>query len=238
VRHDARCSNAGAGCCDVDRDWSRPRRGVRTSHGALDRRAHERRPCGRGARGRLQCCGGAQSAQIGKQWCDLGDQVLVDAVQANQRIEHQEFGFEACNGGLKGLLVLVAIEPECGHGDDVDVELLEVGAGGISDALEAMPDDVRGVLGGKQQHGAALTGREAAQARRAGGDGDGEEGFAAFGFAADDADGLGASQTLDEPSLPAVLRRGELCGTRCWQHCHGRVPVRRGLRVSGAKTSK
>jgi hypothetical protein len=44
---------------------------------------------------------------------------------------------------------------------------------------------------------------EAAQARDAGGDGDGdvEEGLAAFGLAADDADGLLGPQAGDEPAV-------------------------------------
>ena len=67
-------------------------------------------------------------------------------------------------------------------------------AGGGADAVEPTTDDVQGVLGGVEQHAPGLGHGEAAQAGPAGGDGDGqiegEEGFAAFGLAADDADGL------------------------------------------------
>jgi hypothetical protein len=60
--------------------------------------------------------------------------------------------------------------------------------------VEPTTDDVQGVLGGVEQHASWVGHGEAAQAGPAGGDGDGqiegEEGFAAFGFAADDADGL------------------------------------------------
>jgi hypothetical protein len=53
---------------------------------------------------------------------------------------------------------------------------------------------VQGVFGGIEQDAAGAADREAVQAGDAGGHGDGqiegEEGFAAFGFAADDADGF------------------------------------------------
>ena len=53
---------------------------------------------------------------------------------------------------------------------------------------------MQGVLGGIEQDATGARHREAAQAGSAGGDRDGEvqrqEGFAALGFAADDADGF------------------------------------------------
>src|SRR5262249_14617096 len=80
------------------------------------------------------------------------------------------------------------------RGDDVEVERGEVDAGGGTDAVEAATYDAERVLGGKQQHTAGTRDGEAAQARRARGDRDGdverEERLAALGFATDDADGL------------------------------------------------
>ena len=64
-----------------------------------------------------------------------------------------------------------------------------------------------GVLGGEQQDGSCLAGGEAAQAGDACGDRDGEvereEGLAALGLAADDADRLAPPQRVDEPPLAA-----------------------------------
>jgi hypothetical protein len=64
---------------------------------------------------------------------------------------------------------------------------------------------VQGIFGGIEQDAAGAADREAAQAGNAGGDRDGqiegEEGFAAFGFAADDADGFFRPHPLDEPAL-------------------------------------
>ena len=85
--------------------------------------------------------------------------------------------------------------------------LSEVGAGGARDPLEPGTHDVAGVLGGEQQDGSCLAGGEAAQAGHAGGDRDGEvegeEGLAALGLAADDADRLAPPQHVDEPLLAA-----------------------------------
>ena len=78
-------------------------------------------------------------------------------------------------------------------------------AGGGTDAFEAATDDVQCVFGGIEQDATGAADREAAQAGDAGGDGDGqiegEEGFAALGLAADDADGFFRPQPVDEPAL-------------------------------------
>jgi hypothetical protein len=44
----------------------------------------------------------------------------------------------------------------------MDVEAVEVRAGGGGDALEALSHDVRGILGGEQQDGTTLPGYEVA----------------------------------------------------------------------------
>ena len=115
------------------------------------------------------------------------------------------------------------IEAEAGGGDDLDVEGGEVDAGGEGDAVQALADDVQGVFGGVEEDAAGLGGREAAQAGGAGGDGEGEvegeEGLAALGLAADDADGLRGPEGLDEPAAlgrPALElhARGGWAGAR------------------------
>ena len=88
-------------------------------------------------------------------------------------------------------------------------------AGGGTDAFEAPAHDVQGVLGGIEQDAPGSAHGEAAQARDAGGDGDrkveGEEGLAAFGFAADDADGL-VRTTARRPASAAARALGEAPG--------------------------
>ena len=67
-------------------------------------------------------------------------------------------------------------------------------AGRGADAFEPLAHDMQRILGGVEQHAARARHGEAAQARDAGSDRDGEveckERLAAFGLAADDADGL------------------------------------------------
>ena len=98
----------------------------------------------------------------------------------------------------------IEIETQAGRGDHLDVEIGEISGGG-ADAVEPVADDVEGVLGGIEEDASRLGYTEAAQARGAGGDRngeiEGEEGFAAFGLAADDTDSLLGPQCGDEPSL-------------------------------------
>ena len=146
----------------------------------------------------------AQEAEDGG---DLGDGVLVDAVQSHERVKDHEPRADSFDRLQQPLAVGAMVEAQCGDVDDGDVEGLEAGAGGLCDALEPGAHDVAGVLGGEQQDGARRVGDEAAQARDAGGDRDGdvegEEGLVAFGFAADDADGLTPPQRVDEPLVLA-----------------------------------
>jgi hypothetical protein len=131
--------------------------------------------------------------------------------------------------------VLAAIQPKRRRHYDVDVESREVDTGGIGDAFEPLTHDRGGVLGGIEEHGAALPGREVAQAGDARGNGDGkvegEEGFAAFGLAADDADGLAHPQSLDEPGLLGSLGFGEQRGTDGGKRLHGADLALRRLRA-------
>jgi hypothetical protein len=135
-----------------------------------------------------------QVAQVGEQRGDLAADILVDAVQAHERVEYEHPGLQPGDGLIEFGLIGFEIEPQAGRGDDLDVEVGQFDRGGGADAVEPTTDDVQGVLGGVEQHAPRVGHGEATQARPAGGDGDGqiegEEGFAAFGLAADDAEGL------------------------------------------------
>jgi hypothetical protein len=69
------------------------------------------------------------------------------------------------------------------------------------------------ILGGEQQHGAALRGRKVAQTRGTGGHRDGkierEEGLEGLGLPPDDSDRLCAPQACLVVILPASLARRE-----------------------------
>ena len=125
-------------------------------------------------------------------------------------------GCNRWHGVGEAVAIGIEIEAEGGRGDDLDVEIGERDAGGLADAIEAASHDVQRVLGGVEQDAACSRHREAAQAGDAGGDRDGdvegEERLAAFGLAADDADGLLGPQAGDEPAV-LFLALGEApCG--------------------------
>ena len=146
-----------------------------------------------------------QGAKVGEQRRHFAAGVLIDAVQAHERIEDQEARLELCDGVFEALAVGGLVDSHRGGGDDMNVQILQIAPGGGADTLEPAAHDVQGILGRVQQHPAGTCDGEAAQARCARGDRDGqvqgEEGLAAFGFAADDSDGLFGPQPGDEPAL-------------------------------------
>ena len=148
-----------------------------------------------------------QLAQESEDGGDLGDGVLIDAVQAHQGVEDKQAWPDALDGVVQALAVAFEVEAQSRHVDDGDVEVTERRGGGAGDVFEPGAHDVSGVLGGEQHDGSWVCGGEVTQARDARGDGHGEveceEGFAALGFAADDADGFAAPQRVDEPVLVA-----------------------------------
>ena len=85
----------------------------------------------------------------------------------------------------------------------------------MGDTLQSLANDGQGVFGGKEKDFAGARNRELAQAGGAGGNThrhiQGEEAFAAFGFAAQDADGLVGPKALDQP-LDLSSGGGELGG--------------------------
>ena len=146
-----------------------------------------------------------QFAQEGKQRRDIATDILIDAMQAHERIEDEQPRFQPGDGLFQTYAVSLEIEAQTGRRDHLDVEFGETDAGGGANAFEAATDDMERVLGGIEQHATGIGHDEAPQAGDAGGDGDreieGKEGFAAFRLAADDADGLFRPQPVDEPAL-------------------------------------
>ena len=128
-----------------------------------------------------------------------------------------------------------------GVGDHLDVELGERDAGGGGDSVEPPAHDVQRVLGGVEQHSPGVRDIEASQAWRAGGDRhdeiEGEEGFAALGLAADDADRLLGPQRGDEPAL-LVGAFGETMGGRDRQQGHRRRPAMALVSAGGKQVSR
>jgi hypothetical protein len=146
-----------------------------------------------------------QFSQEGEQRRDIAADILIDAMQADERIEDEQPWLQPGDGLLETGAVGLEIEAQTGGGDHLDVEFRESSTGGGTDAFEATTDDVQCVFGGIEQDAAGAADREATQTGDAGGDGNGqierEEGFAALGLAADDADGMFRPQPIDEPAL-------------------------------------
>jgi hypothetical protein len=115
-----------------------------------------------------------QLAQIGEQWCDFAAGILVDAMHAHERIEHQQARRELGDSVLEAFAVGGKIEPHGWCGDDLDVEISEREAGRGADAFEPLSHDVESILGGVEQDASGMRNGEAAQARHAGGDRHGE----------------------------------------------------------------
>jgi hypothetical protein len=145
-----------------------------------------------------------QVTQEGEQRRDLAADILIDAVQAHERIEDEQPRLQPGDGLIETRAVGLEIEAQAGRGDHLDVEFGQRDAGGGADAFETAANDMERVLGGIEQNATRARDRETPQAGGAGGDGDrqieGEEGFAALRFAADDANSFFRPQLVDEPT--------------------------------------
>lgn len=77
-------------------------------------------------------------AQVGEQRGDLARCVLVDAMQSDERIEDEELGAQLGDRVSEAVAVALDVDPDRWRGDDVEVEVGEIAAGGERDAGEAL----------------------------------------------------------------------------------------------------
>lgn len=115
-----------------------------------------------------------EMAQKGEQGSDLGGRVFIAAMQSDEGIEDEQARPQRGDGVFEAEAIGGQIEAEGGGGDDLEVETAEGDACGAADAVEAEPDDLERVLSGVEQDATWGGHGEAAQARGAGRDGDGE----------------------------------------------------------------
>lgn len=108
-----------------------------------------------------------QLTQITEQRRDLTGIILIDAVYTHKRIEHEKPRCVLGNGIAETGLVVRAIEPERGRGDEVDGKVRKVEAAVTADTGETRLDDGRGILGHVEQDGADVAALEDAETRRA-----------------------------------------------------------------------
>ena len=153
--------------------------------------------------------GALQVSEIRKDGGDLAGCVFINAVQADKRIEDEQPGSAQGHGLGEAAAVVGLVEAQRGDVDDLDVGVLERDPGGATDAVEALADDMERILGGIEEDGAGGSHGEAPEAGSTRGDGhshlQGEKRLAALGLAADDADGLGGPELVDEPAFGGGL---------------------------------
>jgi hypothetical protein len=142
-----------------------------------------------------------QFSKVRKQRGDLGGIVFIDAMESDQGIQDQKNGLEILHGVSQALAIDRGIQPERGRGDDFDGQRWKAHSSGAGDAFQALAHDSQRVLGGKEQHFAGAAHGELPQAGGARSDAhrhiEGQEAFAAFGFSAENADGLIGPEPLD-----------------------------------------
>ena len=83
----------------------------------------------------------------------FGGGVLVDAMEADEGIEHEEPGAQGIDGAAQAVTVGRAVEAKHRDGDAMDIEGIERDAGSRRDAGEALADHGERVLGREEEHG-------------------------------------------------------------------------------------
>ena len=160
-------------------------------------------------------------------------------MQAHEGIQDQQPWSKLGDGALERSGVGRQVQPQRRGGDHLDVEGLQVKAGRQADPFEPSAHDVQGVFGRIQQHAARVWHGELTQTRRAGSHRhsqlEREEGLAAFGLPADDADGLFRPQSCDEPTL-LIRASGQLPGQLHRQRAHRLRPATLSCAAEGAAT--
>ena len=176
-------------------------------------------------------------SQEGEQRGDLSGVVFVHPVQPYERVQNQQHGVLLLDGMSQALPVGGQVQTERGSGDDLNRQRGKRDLGGSGDAFQALAHDRQRVFRREEQHRSTAPHGELPQTSGARSDADGhvqgQEAFAAFRFATQDADGLVGPELLDQPlGLGAVTL--QLTGALNRQRVHAFLM---GL-GSSEKTSK
>jgi hypothetical protein len=91
-------------------------------------------------------------AQVCEQGSHLTAGVFVDAMQAYERIQHQQPRFELLHGVLETGAIRRHIQPHGRGGDHMNIQFLQAQVCGDTDAFEPTTYDVECVLGGVEQY--------------------------------------------------------------------------------------
>jgi hypothetical protein len=130
--------------------------------------------------------------QVAEQLGDLARVVLIDPVQAHERIEDEHLRREPHDRVAQPRAIDLAVEAQRRCGDDVKRDILEPESAVSADADEAFLDDGRRVLGHVEQDRAGFVDVEEIERERLRSDREreieGEPRLAALGRTAEDAD--------------------------------------------------
>lgn len=113
-------------------------------------------------------------AQGGEHGRDLGGVILVDALKTDVRVQDEQLGSVACEGLSKPFEMLAPIEPERRLEDELHVESVEVCSASTSDAVDALADLFRRILGSIDEHTTASSDLETIETGSTGSDSDGD----------------------------------------------------------------
>jgi hypothetical protein len=102
---------------------------------------------------------------------DVGGAVLVESVEADEGVEHEELGPERREGPVQSAPVGLEVETEAGCGDDVKVEAVERESSVCAELSDAVAELVGRVLGEIDEGGARGVDLEATEAGGGGSDG-------------------------------------------------------------------
>ena len=144
----------------------------------------------------------------------MGSVIFIDAVESDHRIEDEQTGLKLLNGLSQALAVQRQIQAQDRRGDHFDGQGLKGELSEGANPFQAGTDHAQGIFGGEKQDRARAMDGEASQTGGARGNANGQiqsqEAFAAFRFAAENADGLIGPEILDEPLREAGRSGGNL----------------------------
>jgi hypothetical protein len=152
-----------------------------------------------------------QSSKLSEEARDLRCRVLVDALDANKRIENEETGPDVLDSSDKALEIILDIKAKDGRRKQEKIEIVKRNPTMITQAGDTLEGTFGGVLGKKEEHRSRVGNREGVEAwcgrRHTDGDIESHPGFTAFRMAAKDTDTGGSPQGLDEPLWTNEVRR-------------------------------
>jgi hypothetical protein len=115
-----------------------------------------------------------EGAEVGEESGHVGGVVFVQAMEPDERIEHEEARFVLLDGSGETVELGREIEPHVAEIEEVEVDAAEVEPTALGEPGDARTRAGEGILGEVDEDGSGPRHGEAAEGRRAGGDGERE----------------------------------------------------------------